>query len=922
MGPTLPGSSNVGVTVTTVADNAGIDSTKRSLAELEAESKTAGAGAAASFDNFNNSLKNIGTQMTTVGKSLSTYITLPIVGVAAESVKMAMNFQQSMELLVTNAGVAQGAIGGISQAILNMAGKVGQGPEALATAMYHIASAGNGIWTTAQQLDILATSAKGAAIGQADLDDTTYALTSALASNIKGAKDASEMMSTLVAIVGAGDMHMRDLNAAIGTGFLGTAATFGVSIQSIGTALATLGDNGEQGAAAATRLRMMLSLMASPSQAASKILTDLGLTTKETSTATGTMNEVFAKTGLTTTKLADDLRKPNGITVAIEDIKSRLEATGLSASQTDAVLSKAFGGGRTDAALLQLLQNTDRLNVKFTQINTNTGKFAQSWAEQQQTAKQQWDQAWGGIEADMIRLGVRIMPEVTKAMNDIGKGVNNVANWFHGLSEGQKQFVIDAAGVAAAMGPVLFVFGTLAKSLSDIGKLGSTVWGGLFGSGEKEGAISKISGMIGNIGGGAKKAGGSIGDMASTWASSISGMVSKWSKSVATMAADGAKGAGNIISDAASASKAWIISSANMVKSAAISTASMVVNAAKAAGAWIAAAHNSEIGLGGTLIKMAKDTAVAAALMVRDAAVTSAAWVKTSAISAAAAVKNAIIASAAWVKSAAVSSFAWVTQELPRIIASFASTSSSAVANAVIASAAWVKNAAISSAAAVAASVRVSAAWIATTVVAVAQGAIQGGIWVANAIKVSAYAVAIDVAKTNTYLLGAATVAQGALMAGVFAGLVIDVGLIGKAIQTVIQTYQVVKSMNAGMAADKKSENAAIQQMEGDTLSSNPAVRQRALNALHKLNVQGYASGSSGLPGGVALFGENGPELAVAPAGTQVYTAPQTSRMMSGSGGGGAGGRGVSIQQTNYNYSQFDLTTANRELAWKLANMV
>lgn len=509
----------VGVSVVTTSDNAGIDKTEASLGKLKATAdatnhslgKMSGAGShGSSFDSFNKSLGKVGTTATSVGRSLSTYVTAPIALIGAESVKMAMNFQQSMELLHTNANVPQSAIASLSDSILKLAPQVGAGPEALAKAMYHVASATPGVFNAAKEMDILKISAEGAAIGQASLDDTTYSLTSALSSNIIGAKDASQMMGTLLAIVGSGDMTMQNLNDAIGTGFLGTAQAFGVSIQSIGSVLATLGDNGERGAAAANRLRMMMTLMASPSKAASKILGALGLTTSEVSATTGTMNEVFARTGLTTTKLADDLRQPNGINVAIEDLKSKLEASGMTASQTDAILSKAFGGGKSDAALLQLLSNIDKTNQKFGQINASATNFGNNWADQQATAKQKWNEAWGGIQSDLIKLGMKLLPDVIIAMQDLGKAVTNVTDWYDGLSKGQKQFVVDAAGVAVAAGPILLIFGTMAGSLSKIGDLIKMVGSPLtsilksLGSLSGAGAAGDLAGMTaaGEAGGG------------------------------------------------------------------------------------------------------------------------------------------------------------------------------------------------------------------------------------------------------------------------------------------------------------------------------------------------------------------------------------------------------------------------------------
>lgn len=870
----LPGVGNestVGVLITTTADDGAIKTTQAELTVLGDTATKAGNNAASAFENFTKGLKTVGQQMTDVGRSMTTAFTLPIVGIAVASTKMAMDFQQSMELLHTNAGVAQSAIGVLSNQILALAPQVGQGPDALATAFYHIATAGQGIFTTAQELDQLKVAAQGAAIGQANLDDTTYALTSTLAANVKGATDYNQTMGTLLGIVQAGDMHLSDLNEVISTGLMGTLSTFGVSLQSAGAALADFGDLGEKGAAAGTRLRMMLSLMASPSAAAAKILGDLGLTTGEVGTATDTMNSVFAQTGLTTTKLADDLRQPNGIFVAISDLKTHLEDAGLSASQTDAVLAKAFGGGRTDAALLQLLNTTDRLDLKYQQIGADSGNFASNWGDQQQTMKQQWDEAWGGIQADMIKIGGSIMPQVSTAMHDVANGISGVTDWYEKLSPNQKQFAIDAAGVLAVTGPLLLAFGSLAKSISSILTLGGTVSGGIGG----------LFGKIGDLAGGLPdlfKGGSSL---AASWASTL-----------ADMAENSASAAGRFAKDAASTAGSWAKTAFEITASSAKTAASFTVDALKAAGSWIKAAHDSEIGLGGTLIKMTVDSTKAAASFVRDSVVTGAAWV-------AGAVKSA---------------YAWVTVQLPQMIASFAKTATEAAVNAVATSAVWVKEAAVSTAAWVASSAKVIAAWIAETATAVAQGAIEAAVWVANTTKVVAYAVAIDAAKTATYVLGAATVAQGALMAGVFAGVAADVYLIVKAIQTVQGAFD---AMNAANASAKNY--AAVKSQTHQTLldlqaHGNPGQQARAKALLS----EGFATGTNYARGGWSPVGENGPEMMYVPQGSMIKTNSQLGGLRTSN----PGSNGVTINQTNEIYNQVDLTEANRQLAWQLSNAI
>lgn len=433
-------------------------------------------------------VNNLGSSATATGSMLKTGLVLALVATAGESANLAIKFQQSMEMLHTNAGVAKEDIAGLSQQILDMAGSVGQGPDQLAQAFYHIASAGTGLWTTAKEMDILKVAAEGAAIGQANLDDTTYALTSAMSSNIGGVKSAAEMMAVLNATVGAGDMKLQDLNGALSTGILSTAATFGISIQSVGTALATLTDNGEHADEAATRLRMTFALMSSPSSMAAKQLEALGLTAEDAKNATSDMNAVFVKSGLTTTKLADDLRQPNGIATAIEDLKTHLHDAGLSASEADAMLSKAFGGGRTDAALLTLLQNTDRLDEKFKVINKNAGEFGQNFADQQTTAAQKIKDVWAGIQAVFVRVGDWLGKVADKAMQDLAPAFQFIGMiWqkyvqpaFDRVLGANGQKIIDffggalAAAIVLVVGPLLLLAAVFVEAIMTIDKVVQT----------------------------------------------------------------------------------------------------------------------------------------------------------------------------------------------------------------------------------------------------------------------------------------------------------------------------------------------------------------------------------------------------------------------------------------------------------------
>jgi len=471
-------------------------------------------------------LSKVESSLTATGAAMTKSLTLPIVAIAGVSAKMAYDFENKMELLHTNAGIAQSAIKGLSDQVLQMAGETGQAPDKLAEGLYHVASAGNGIWTTAQQMDILRVASEGANLGLANLDDTTYALTSAMASGVKGVSNASEMMAVLNATVGAGDMKMQDLNGALSTGILSTAATFGISIQSVGAALATLTDNGEHADEAATRLRMTLALMSSPSSQAAKQLKALGLTAEDAKNATSDMNKIFAQSGLSTTKLADDLRQPNGITMAIKDLKTHLEAAGLSASESDAMLSKAFGGGRTDAALLTMLQNTTRMDDKFKAINHDAGEMGAKLKDLDNSDPQKLRTAWASMQASFITIGTQVLPLAAVALKEVAKDVSGVVTWFNHLDPVSKSVLGFLVTTLAIGGPLLVGVGKFIGLIGDakialtfMGEVGSgaiglitTGFGYVTGT-VLPGVMSSVTGLFSKI-----AAGGVMGGIATAGA--------------------------------------------------------------------------------------------------------------------------------------------------------------------------------------------------------------------------------------------------------------------------------------------------------------------------------------------------------------------------------------------------------------------
>lgn len=399
---------------------------------------------------------NTGRKLDNVGSDLTKTFTLPIVALGTASTKMAMDFQQSMTYVRTDAGDTQDDIDQLSQSVLDLAKKSQFSPDELANGLYHLASLG---LRGADAINALNTAQQMASVGGANLEDTSTALGAALVTGIKGVQNYGEAAGTMDAIIGAGNMRMEDLVQALGTGVLPAFKGAGLSLTEFGAALATLTDNGMNASEASTRLRMSISMMQAPS---------------------GPASDALAALGMTANQVGMDMQT-KGLIPALQDLKTHLISTyGTTAEGKQKIaqaLAEMFGGGRSSAAIETLLDQLDRVSSKEGQISSQSGEFANKVAEQQQTAAAKMKVAWSGIQADLITLGGELLPRVAGAATTLANDVDKLIKRWDELSPVEKKIVEDLALFLAVSGPVLSTIGKMSTGIGAVVKVG----GGLTG---------------------------------------------------------------------------------------------------------------------------------------------------------------------------------------------------------------------------------------------------------------------------------------------------------------------------------------------------------------------------------------------------------------------------------------------------------
>lgn len=339
-----------------------------------------------------------------------------------ESVRMATEFQSSMMKVHTQAGGSVKDVQTLSRQVLKLALYAEQGPKELADSLYHLKSVG---MDNVDAMKALRTASDLAAVGGADLESTTNALAGAWRTGIKGAQSFSEAAATVNAIIGAGNMRMEDFTAAISTGILPVAKTFGLTLKQVGAALALFTDEGVPAQVAAHRLRMSIALLAAPSSVAEKWL---------------------AKIGLTGVKLGRALRE-HGLIGAIQMLKDHLDKSGLSTEKQHQLLVRAFGGGQSSSAILGMVNNLDVLKQKQDQVNRSTGRYGESVRAQRKTAEAQFALLKSSWDVLKVKLGASLLPSVVRFVRFLGnKAIPAVMDFAHTASREFKRISASPIG--------------------------------------------------------------------------------------------------------------------------------------------------------------------------------------------------------------------------------------------------------------------------------------------------------------------------------------------------------------------------------------------------------------------------------------------------------------------------------------------
>lgn len=420
-----------------------------------------------------------GQKISGVGNALTMGVSLPIAGIGTAALKAGNDFEAQMSRVSAIAGAYGKDLEKLRDQAIQLGAETSFSATEAAQAMENLASAGFGtqeiMAAMPGMLDLAASSGEDLA-SSADI----------AASTLRGfqleASEAGHVADVLA-------KNAADTNAAIiDTGYAmkyvaPVAQSAGWSLEEVAAAIGVLADSGIKGEQAGTTLRSALVRMMKPTEKMEKAMTDLGITFYD----------------------AEGKMKP--LSTIIDELQDRTKE--LTDEQRDNRIATIFGTEALSGMKVLLASSKEELDQLTEGLENADGASRKMADTMLDNTKGSIEEMNGSLETAGITIQRHLAPWVTKG----AKAVTNLANKFSELDEDTQGTILAIAGIAAATGPVVKIFGTLTSGVGTvtkgfgklIDKLGST---SQIDKGAK--ALGGVSSVIGGIPTPAKLAVGAI----------------------------------------------------------------------------------------------------------------------------------------------------------------------------------------------------------------------------------------------------------------------------------------------------------------------------------------------------------------------------------------------------------------------------
>lgn len=404
----------------------------------------------ASIEEYTEKVQKAGEKVKDAGSGMTKKVTAPILAAGVASAKMVMDFEDSMAKVSTIADATEVPMDEMQKAILDLSNQTRISSEEIAQNVYDSISAGQ---KTGDAVNFVSNSTKLAKAGFADAGAALDVLTTIMNAYGLKASEVTNVSDMLIQTQNLGKTTVADLASSMGK-VIPTANAYGVSLDELCAGYAIMTANGVATAESTTYMNGMLNELGKSGTTVSETLKEkTGKTFKELMDSGMSLSDVL--------KIISD--------AATENNKSFGDMWSSSEAGKAGMILLGDSAENFNGVLEQMQNSAGATNTAFEKLDTNSTKIKKATNE---------------LKNDAIDLGTTLMEELAPIIENIAEKISEFTEWFNGLSESEKQTIIQIGLIVAAIGPLLIALGTVvsggAKIIGDIPVIAKGL-SGLFG---------------------------------------------------------------------------------------------------------------------------------------------------------------------------------------------------------------------------------------------------------------------------------------------------------------------------------------------------------------------------------------------------------------------------------------------------------
>ncbi|CAB1246889.1 protein of unknown function [Ruminococcaceae bacterium BL-4] len=394
-----------------------------------AESKMHAFGVAA--EGIGTKMQSAGQTMSKIGGTLSLAVTAPLVTAGTAAYKWAESAETSYAKVSTIADSTKLSYDQLKTGITNASNQTGVAVTDLNEALYQSISAGV---DSGKAIGFTTDMVKLARGGFTDTAKAVDVVTSVLNAYGLSADNASSISDKLITTQNIGKTTVDQLSSSLGR-VIPTAKANNVAINDVCTAMAIMTKRGIDTAEATTYYNSMLNELGKSGTDADKALRKMS-------------GEGFS----------DLVAKGKPVTEILQMLQDYAEKSGEK-------LSDMFGSVEGGKAALSIMSDSGReYNKVLQQMAGSAGATQKAFDTMNANPAIKMQKELNKIKNVGIEIGEKLLPYAEKGMS----AISDLVDKFDKLSDAQKDAAIKGAGIVAAGGPVLKIFGKMTSGLGTL----------------------------------------------------------------------------------------------------------------------------------------------------------------------------------------------------------------------------------------------------------------------------------------------------------------------------------------------------------------------------------------------------------------------------------------------------------------------